>query len=152
MIPIEHLGVYYVPKMVEKTILVEEYERVEYDKRNLPEDYYKFNYEYKDHKMIRRPTGGYDRWLNNNKTIKMYGRWQTAFVSDRIWGNNGDVNGIKSQADGKYYESKSEYYKSLKSRGLDIVGDDKSYSEPKAPKTKEIDWKQAVGETLQQLK
>jgi hypothetical protein len=148
-IPNEFLGVYYIPKMVKKTIEVEELERVEYDKRSMPDDYYNYNYQSKDNKMIRRPKGGYDLWLQNNKPQKQTGRWQTAHSSDRIWGGQGnEVNGIKSQADGRYYESKSAYYKSLRERGLEVATSDTVSK----PATKEIDWKQAVGETLQQLK
>lgn len=61
--------------------------------------------------------------------------------------NIGGIQGIQSQADGKYYDSKSAYEASLKAKGMVIVGDDVSIAKPQ-PKTEEIDWKQAVSETL----
>lgn len=64
--------------------------------------------------------------------------------------NIGGVQGIQSQADGKYYDSKSAYYASLKEKGLEVVGDDAPQTHK--PKVEEIDWKQAVAETLQQSK
>lgn len=60
------------------------------------------------------------------------------------------VRGIKSMADGKQYDSKSEYYKSLKEKGYEVVGND-------APRTQRQDirgdftTKQEVAEAIKQL-
>lgn len=86
----------------------------------------------------------------NNKGLAYRGPKdrQTPYVqSDNI----GGVQGLQSMADGKYYDSKSSYYASLKEQGLTIVGDDVPTSRAQ-PKTEEIDWGQAVAETMQQLK
>lgn len=56
------------------------------------------------------------------------------------------THGIMSQADGKMYDSKSSYYRSIKDRGLEIIG-----NEPvkrATPKQTPIDWENAVAETL----
>lgn len=57
------------------------------------------------------------------------------------------VQGIISQADGKSYDSKSNYYRSLKEQGMVVMGNDAPTTKA-TPKTKEIDWKQAVAETI----
>lgn len=67
-----------------------------------------------------------------------------SYISDEM------IGGVFCPADGKTYESKSSYYKAVKSKGLEIVGDDPI--KPSAPKTEKIDWGQAVHESLQQLK
>lgn len=54
-------------------------------------------------------------------------------------------------ADGKYYDSKTAYYASLKEQGLTVVGNDAPV-EKATPKTEEINWNEAVAETIQQLK
>jgi hypothetical protein len=56
--------------------------------------------------------------------------------------------GVLNPADGKKYDSKSAYYRAVKAKGNEIVGNEKlGASKPNAP---EIDWKRAVAETLQQ--
>jgi hypothetical protein len=50
-------------------------------------------------------------------------------------------------ADGKMYDSKSAYYKAVKSKGLEIVGNDAPVK-PSAPKQQKIDWEKAVAESL----
>lgn len=65
---------------------------------------------------------------------------------------DGFCEGVFNPADGKTYDSRSAYYKAVKDKGLEIVGDDKSFQERRSPATKEIDWKQAVGETIKQLR
>lgn len=47
-----------------------------------------------------------------------------ALILDRM---TGGVNGMLSMADGKHYDSKSAYYKSLKERGCEIVSDDSAH-------------------------
>jgi len=39
-----------------------------------------------------------------------------------------DIHGLQSMADGKKYDSKSAYYKSLKAHGCEIVGNEKQGS------------------------
>jgi hypothetical protein len=63
-------------------------------------------------------------------------------ISDYVQGGH-----LKSMADGKTYDSKSRYYKSLKERGMVIVGDEKV----KPPKPKEVDWHRAVAETINRI-
>jgi hypothetical protein len=56
--------------------------------------------------------------------------------------------GVVNPADGKKYDSKSAYYKAVKDKGYEIVGNEKlGASKPNVP---DIDWKRAVAETLQQ--
>jgi len=57
------------------------------------------------------------------------------------------VQGVLNPADGKRYDSRAAYYRAVKEKGLVIVGDD-APKEPLKPKTKEINWKKAVAETL----
>lgn len=62
----------------------------------------------------------------------------------------GGVQGLKSMADGKNYDSKSAYYASLKEKGYEVVGNDAPTTRG-TTKTEAIDWKQALHETYQQL-
>lgn len=55
-------------------------------------------------------------------------------------------DGLLSQADGKKYNSKSSYYKSLKENGYEIVGNEKLG--PSQPKLNEINWEKAVSEAI----
>lgn len=43
----------------------------------------------------------------------------------------GGIHGMRSMADGKFYDSKAAYYASLKRSGHEIVGNDPAYREPK---------------------
>ena len=74
------------------------------------------------------------------------------FIAPKIYLNSDDlgIHGIVNQADGKTYDSKSEYYKSIKAKGLVI--DDRATAKPSTPKIKDINWEQAVSETIKQTK
>jgi hypothetical protein len=74
------------------------------------------------------------------------------FIAPKIYINSDDlgIGGIVNQADGKTYDSKSEYYKSIKAKGLVI--DDSPKARPSTPKTKDINWEKAVAETIKQTK
>jgi hypothetical protein len=50
-------------------------------------------------------------------------------------------------ADGRTYDSKSAYYKAVKNKGLQVVGNDMPIQPPK-PKPSNINWEKAVAETL----
>lgn len=67
----------------------------------------------------------------------------------RVISDSMGVQGVQSMADGKYYDSKSAYYNSLKSRGLAVQ---EAGMQTSKPKTEKIDWKPAVAEAIQQLK
>ena len=60
------------------------------------------------------------------------------------------TKGVFNPADGKTYDSRASYYRAVKEKGLVIIGDDAPKTVNK-PKTKDIDWKQAVAETYRQL-
>lgn len=53
---------------------------------------------------------------------------------------------LKSMADGKVYDSKSKYYKSLKEQGMVIVDEP-----PKQRKEKSVDWEKALVETCNRV-
>lgn len=57
------------------------------------------------------------------------------------------TKGVFNPADGKTYDSRSEYYSAVKSKGLVIMGDD-APTKPSTPKTKTVNWEKAVAETL----
>lgn len=57
------------------------------------------------------------------------------------------IQGVLNPADGKRYDSKAEYYRAVKDKGLVVVGDD-APKERAEPKLKKIDWHEAVAETL----
>lgn len=61
--------------------------------------------------------------------------------------NIGGVKGIFNPADGKTYDSRSEYYKAVKAKGLVIAGND-APTQRATPKTKSINWEKAVADTL----
>ncbi len=58
------------------------------------------------------------------------------------------IKGVLNPADGKTYDSKSAYYKAVKAKGYEIVGNEKLG--PSKPNVPDIDWKRAVAETLNQ--
>lgn len=60
------------------------------------------------------------------------------------------VQGIRSMADGKMYDSKTAYNKHLKENGLVCVGDD-APTTPRKPKESGIDWKAELRKTYSQL-
>lgn len=64
-------------------------------------------------------------------------------ISDEMTG------GVFCPADGKTYDSKSSYYKAVKAKGLEIVGNDAPMKRA-TPKTNDINWEKAVAETLKQ--
>lgn len=82
----------------------------------------------------------------NGKLIRIetveYKAPKVMIVSDDL-----GMQGVLNPADGKKYDSKSAYYKSVKDQGLEIVGDDAPRERAK-PKQNYIDWEQAVSETL----
>lgn len=53
---------------------------------------------------------------------------------------------LKSMADGKMYDSKSKYYKSLKEQGMVIVDEPQ-----KQRKEKSVDWEKALVETCNRV-
>jgi len=67
------------------------------------------------------------------------------YISDDL-----GTKGIFNHADGKTYDSKSSYYKAVKAKGLEIVGNEPI--KQSQPKTSHIDWERAVHESIQQLK
>ena len=71
------------------------------------------------------------------------------FVAPRVSVISDDMGtkGVLNPADDKMYDSRAAYYKAVKSKGLEIMGSD-APTKRATPKTKTIDWKQAVAETL----
>lgn len=61
------------------------------------------------------------------------------------------IQGLVNPANGQKYDSRSEYYKAVKAAGCEVLGNDAPTTRA-TPKTESIDWKQAVGETLNQIK
>lgn len=57
------------------------------------------------------------------------------------------IQGVRCPVDGKTYYSKSKYYAAVKASGHEILGNEK----PKAykPQYQEIDWGNAIKETLE---
>lgn len=74
------------------------------------------------------------------------------FVPPKVYLNSDDlgIKGVFNPADGKTYDSKSCYYKTIKQKGL-VINDD-PVAKPSKPKQKEINWEKAVAETIQQTK
>lgn len=74
------------------------------------------------------------------------------FIAPKIYLNSDDLGtkGVFNPADGKKYDSKSEYYKTVKAKGLVI--NDSATAQLLKPKLKEINWEKAVAETIQQTK
>jgi hypothetical protein len=66
-----------------------------------------------------------------------------SYISDEM------IGGMFCPADGKTYDSKSSYYKAVKSKGMEIVGNDPI--KPSQPKLDRINWERAVKESIQQL-
>jgi hypothetical protein len=80
--------------------------------------------------------------LNKNFVPSYNGK--VYITSDYI---NGSPDGVvRSMGDGKIYDSKSKYYKHLKSEGL-VIADEP----PKPQKPKEVDWTSALSEAKQRL-
>ena len=76
---------------------------------------------------------------------KKYGPIRGGGVFNAISDDLG-VNGVFCHADGKTYDSKSAYYKAVRAKGCEIIGNEKVT--PKRPEVKDIDWHSAVAETL----
>lgn len=57
------------------------------------------------------------------------------------------IQGVFNPADGKMYDSKSNYIKAVKAKGLEIIGNDAPVKSP-SPKKANINWEKAVAETL----
>lgn len=114
------MSFYYTTK--KKRVVKYETELIahEYDPMNPPEDFYNYAYKVENHKLIRVPLGTYQDKLKSHSKSKG-GKWQTAYMSDRLWGEKGrEVDGVVNPANGKRYDSKSKYYKDLKAQGLHI--------------------------------
>lgn len=60
------------------------------------------------------------------------------------------TKGVLNPVDGKRYDSRSAYEKSVKAAGCVIMGND-APTQRATPKVKHIDWKPAIAETLKQL-
>lgn len=70
-----------------------------------------------------------------------------AVISDDL-----GVHGIKSMADGKQYDSKSAYYKSLKSQGYEVVAGDSKFKNPTAHRRavdEGINWGKELKKTME---
>ena len=69
----------------------------------------------------------YGRWPDNCKSDPWPRSDHPApyIVSDNL---PGGIHGMRSMADGKMYDSKSAYYRDLKSRGYEIVANDSAYT------------------------
>lgn len=100
--------------------------------------------------------GGHDLW---NKKTDIYDKIEkaqlskkevTSFKAPRIYICSDDLGtqGLLNHADGKMYDSKSAYYRAIKDKGLVI--DERPIAEPSKPKTQDINWEQAVSETIKQ--
>lgn len=109
----------------------------------------------------RRISGGL-KHLSANKVFEYSeGKYNQSgwLISDNIkspshyssYDSMGGVNGILNPADGKRYDSRSAYISAVKAMGLEIIGDDAPKTVSK-PKTKDIDWRPAVADTLKKLK
>ena len=63
------------------------------------------------------------------------------------------VNGVLNPADGKYYDSKSEYYKAVRAKGCRVVGNDYNNKQFKRPEVRgdfnvRTDMQRAVNKVL----
>ena len=73
----------------------------------------------------------------------------TNIISDYT---GGGIDGIQSMADGKYYDSKSQYRKELKRRGLVELGNDAPReAKPMEANICERDLKRDIAQAIQQL-
>lgn len=72
--------------------------------------------------------------VTTNEYSKLYASRKTnpfaGYGSDTL---PGGVNGLVNHADGKRYDSKSEFTKAVKARGCEIVGNDMNNAEWKPP-------------------
>ena len=92
---------------------------------------------------------------NNNFLVREYSHnplvydpnWQPPVVAVMGDSLGEGVKGVFNPADGKTYDSKSEYYKAVKAKGLVIMGDD-APTKRAEPKKETINWEKAVAETL----
>lgn len=73
------------------------------------------------------------------------------FIAPRISVISDDLgkDGVFNPANGKRYDSKSAYYRAVKDAGCEIMGND-APTTMATPNAKEIDWRPAVAEALQQ--
>ncbi len=70
-------------------------------------------------------------------------------ISDYISGPGGAV---QSQADGKMYDSKSQYYKAVRAAGCEVMGNDAPReARPYEPSINERELKRDISEAIQQL-
>lgn len=95
------------------------------------------------------------KWLSSDK-VREYSEGaheQDGWIAWRVrppthYGSDDlGTKGVFNPADGKTYDSRAEYYKAVKAKGYEIMGNDSPESFKPKPK-KEIDWKQAVAETI----
>lgn len=59
------------------------------------------------------------------------------------------TKGVYNPADGKTYDSRSQYYNAVKAKGL-VINDEMTAEKPKTH-VKEINWKREVHKTINQL-
>lgn len=101
------------------------------------------------------PESSGHRYLNEKRVQELSegkyseGGWIAAKVQAPLsYGRDDLGSGVLNPANGKMYDSKSAYYRSVKDMGLEIVGNDPIVE--RKPKQKPIDWERAVAETLKQ--
>ena len=80
--------------------------------------------------------------LTLSKIVNNYQLPQAYVIAD------GMIGGVFCPADGVTYDSKSSYYKAVKAKGCEIVGNE-PIKNPK-PLAQDVNWERAVAETLQQ--
>ena len=73
----------------------------------------------------------------------------STYVLPKVMFMTDDMNHTLNPADGKMYDSKSAYYRAVKDKGLEIVGND-APTKPLKPKQAPINWEKAVAETINQ--
>lgn len=80
----------------------------------------------------------FDAWPHNclpPRNLNRSDHPAPAIISDTL---PGGIHGMLSHADGRIYDSKQAYYKSVRAAGCEIVADDRSY-QPEALAEREID-------------
>jgi len=101
-------------------------------------------------------------YINNIKSTLPSGRYVTidgllirtgnAAIPSNYGGSDSlgqGVQGVFNPADGKTYDSKSEYYKAVKAKGLVI--DDSTTPKAPSPKLNPINWEKAIKQSINQL-
>jgi hypothetical protein len=85
-----------------------------------------------------------------NKEISFHSTGKTK--SFNVISDDLGLRGVLCPVDGKTYDSKSAYYKAVKASGMEIVGNDASVTKAQPKQTHDINWNQAVRESINQLK